>query len=103
MEDPVTVDLGKTVSLKAFTYAPLNGETKPTLAFRYDFSVSKDGKEWKKVISNGEFSNIVNNPLPQTIQLPAPEEVRYIRLEARTVNEKPAQILLEELGVSLVK
>lgn len=102
-ENPVTVDLGKTVSLKAFTYAPLNGETKPTLAFRYDFYVSKDGKKWKKVITKGEFSNIVNNPLPQTKQLPATEEARYIRLQATTVDGKSAQVVLEELGVSLAK
>lgn len=102
-EDPVTVDLGKVVSLKSFTYAPLNGETKPTLAFRYDFFVSKDGKKWKKVITKGEFSNIVNNPLPQTIQLPATEDARYIRLQATTVDGKTAQVMLEELGVSLVK
>lgn len=102
-EDPVTVDLGKVVSLKSFTYAPLNGETKPTLAFRYDFFVSKDGKKWKKVITKGEFSNIVNNPLPQTIQLPATENARYIRLQATTVDGKTAQVMLEELGVSLVK
>ncbi|MDM8307626.1 alpha-L-fucosidase [Phocaeicola barnesiae] len=102
-ENPVTVDLGKTVSLEAFTYAPLNGETKPTLAFRYDFYVSKDGKKWKKVITKGEFSNIVNNPLPQTKQLPATEEARYIRLQATTVDGKSAQVVLEELGVSLAK
>lgn len=102
-EDPVTVDLGKVVSLKSFTYAPLNGETKPTLAFRYDFFVSKDGKKWKKVITKGEFSNIVNNPLPQTIQLPATEDACYIRLQATTVDGKTAQVMLEELGVSLVK
>lgn len=102
-EDPVTVDLGKVVSLKSFTYAPLNGETKPTLAFRYDFFVSKDGKKWKKVITKGEFSNIVNNPLPQTIRLPATEDARYIRLQATTVDGKTALVMLEELGVSLVK
>lgn len=102
-EDPVTVDLGKVVSLKSFTYAPLNGETKPTLAFRYDFFVSKDGKKWKKVITKSEFSNIVNNPLPQTILLPATEDARYIRLQATTVDGKTAQVMLEELGVSLVK
>ncbi len=104
MEDnPITVDLGKAVALKAFTYAPLKGETKPTLAFRYDFYVSKDGKNWQKVISNGEFSNIVNNPLPQTVSLPATEKVRYIRLQASTVDGKPAQVGLEELGISLAK
>lgn len=45
---PLSIDLGKTVTLKAFTYAPLNEEAKPTMAYHYQFFVSQDGKEWKK-------------------------------------------------------
>lgn len=101
--EPLVIDLGETVKLAAFTYAPLNGETKPTLAFRYEFSVSRDGMNWEKVISDGEFSNIVNNPLPQTVRLPVAKDVRYIRLKAMSLNGLPAQIGLEEIGVSLAK
>ena len=101
--EPLVIDLGETVKLAAFTYAPLNGETKPTLAFRYEFSVSRDGMNWEKVIPDGEFSNIVNNPLPQTVRLPEVKEVRYIRLRAMSLNGMPAQIGLEEIGVSLAK
>ena len=101
--EPLVIDLGETVKLAAFTYAPLNGETKPTLAFRYEFSVSRDGMNWEKVILDGEFSNIVNNPLPQTVRLPEVKEVRYIRLRAMSLNGMPAQIGLEEIGVSLAK
>ena len=39
-------------------------------SFRYDLSVSDDGRNWRTVISDGEFSNIVNNPLPQTVAFP---------------------------------
>ena len=101
--EPLVIDLGETVKLAAFTYAPLNGETKPTLAFRYEFSVSRDGTNWEEVIADGEFSNIVNNPLPQTVRLPEVKEVRYIRLRAMSLNGMPAQIGLEEIGVSLAK
>lgn len=101
--EPLVIDLGETVKLAAFTYAPLNGETKPTLAFRYEFSVSRDGMNWEEVIAEGEFSNIVNNPLPQTVRLPEVKEVRYIRLRAMSLNGMPAQIGLEEIGVSLAK
>lgn len=101
--EPLVIDLGETVKLAAFTYAPLNGETKSTLAFRYEFSVSRDGMNWEEVIPDGEFSNIVNNPLPQTVRLPEVKEVRYIRLKARSLNGMPAQIGLEEIGVSLAK
>lgn len=101
--EPLVIDLGETVKLAAFTYAPLNGETKPTLAFRYEFSVSRDGTNWEEVIADGEFSNIVNNPLPQTVRLPVAKDVRYIRLRAMSLNGMPAQIGLEEIGVSLAK
>lgn len=101
--DPLVIDLGETVKLKAFTYAPLNGETKPTLAFCYVFSVSRDGKVWERIISNGEFSNIVNNPSPQTVRLPVVKEVRYIRLEAISLDGKPARVTLDEMGFSMDK
>ena len=58
-EQPLTIDLGKTVSLKAFTYAPLNGEAKPTMAFRYQFSISTDGQQWTEVSTPGPSSILV--------------------------------------------
>ena len=61
---PLTIDLGKTVTLGSFTYAPAKAEAKPTMAFRYKFFVSEDGRMWKEVPTNGEFSNIMHNPLP---------------------------------------
>lgn len=36
-EQPLVIDLGKIVSLKGFTYAPLNEQAKPTMAYRYNF------------------------------------------------------------------
>ncbi len=64
---PLTIDLQKKVTINAFTYAPLKAEAKPTMAFRYKFYISLDGKSWKEVPTNGEFSNIMHNPLPQTV------------------------------------
>ena len=81
---PLTIDLGKEVELSAFTYAPLKAEAKPTMAFRYKFYVSADGKNWKEVPANGEFSNIMHNPLPQTVTFDQKEKARFIKLEATT-------------------
>ena len=64
---PLTIDLQKKVTINAFTYAPLNAKAKTTMAFRYKFYISLDGKSWKEVPTNGEFSNIMHNPLPQTV------------------------------------
>lgn len=98
---PFVVDLGKEVSLKAFTYAPLNEVAKPTMAYRYHLYVSPDGKQWNKVLTNGEFSNIMHNPLPQTVQLNQPINAKYIKIEATTPEGEQAQIDLNEIGVTL--
>lgn len=100
---PLVIDLGKDVTLKGFTYAPLNEQAKPTMAFRYKFYVSMDGKVWTEVSANGEFSNIMHNPLPQTVKFAQPQKARFIKLDATTPDAAPAVVELEEVGVSLVK
>ena len=81
---PLVIDLGSPVSLGAFTYAPAKAEAKPTMAFRYKFFVSLDGNNWKEVPSSGEFSNIMHNPLPQTVSFKEKVKARFIKLEATT-------------------
>lgn len=100
---PLVIDLGKDVTLKGFTYAPLNEQAKPTMAYRYKFYVSMDGKAWTEVPANGEFSNIMHNPLPQTVKFAQPQKARFIKLDATTPDAAPAVVELEEVGVSLVK
>ncbi len=99
--EPLTVDLGRIATLAGFTYAPVGAQAKPDMAFRYRLSVSSDGVQWQTVIDNGEFSNIVNNPLPQTVSFPRKAVGRYLRLEATTPEAGQARILPEELGVTL--
>lgn len=98
---PLVIDLGKTVTLKAFTYAPAKAEAKPNMAFRYKFFVSTDGKEWKEVPTNGEFSNIMHNPLPQTVAFEQPVKARFIKLDATTPTDTKAQVELNEIGVTV--
>lgn len=98
---PLTIDLGKTVTLSSFTYAPLKAEAKPTMAFHYKFFVSKDGKDWKEVPTNGEFSNIMHNPLPQTVTFGKKVQARYIKLEATTPTATTAKVEMNEIGVTV--
>lgn len=100
-DQPFVIDLGKEVTLKGFTYAPLNEQAKPTMAYRYKFYVSLDGSNWKEVSCNGEFSNIMHNPLPQTVLFGQKARARFIKLEATTPDAAPAVVALEEIGVSL--
>lgn len=99
---PITIDLGQSVTMNAFTYAPLKQEAKPTMAFRYKFYVSTDGKSWKEIPTSGEFSNIMHNPLPQTVPLGKNVTARYIKLEATTPTDTPATVEMNEIGVTVV-
>lgn len=100
---PLVIDLGKEYVLTAFTYAPFKAEAKPTMAFKYKFYASVDGKNWKEVPANGEFSNIMHNPLPQTVSFGKKVSARFIKLEATTPADAPAKVELKEIGVSVAQ
>lgn len=97
-EQPLVIDLGKKTVLKSFTYAPLHAQAKPDMAYKYKFSVSLDGKSWKEIPTHGEFSNIMHNPLPQTVALPAGCQARFVRLDATSPDNQPAKVAMEEIG-----
>lgn len=100
---PFVIDLGRVVSLSAFTYAPAKAEAKPDMAFRYSFAVSVDGKDWNTLKKDCEFSNIMNNPIPQTVSIEGAEDIRFIRLDAVSVNGKSSKIGIDEIGVNMLK
>lgn len=102
-DSPLTIDLGKSVILSAFTYAPARAEAKPTMAFKYKFFVSTDGNNWQEVPVNGEFSNIMHNPLPQTVPFKEKVKARFIRLVATTPTDTPAKVEMNEIGVTTEK
>ena len=97
-EQPLVIDLSKKTVLKSFTYAPLHAQAKPDMAYKYKFSVSLDGKSWKEVPTHGEFSNIMHNPLPQTVALPAGYQARFVKLDAMSPDNQPAKVAMEEIG-----
>ncbi|MEG1580656.1 MAG: alpha-L-fucosidase [Bacteroidaceae bacterium] len=96
---PFTIDLKKSVSLNGFIYAPTNGEVSPSIAYHYIFSVSQDGNVWKEVKTTGEFSNIMNNPIPQTVTFTTSVKARYLKIEAKTADDKVATITTNEFGI----
>ncbi|WDF57453.1 discoidin domain-containing protein [Mucilaginibacter sp. KACC 22063] len=73
------MDLGNTEKLTGFKYLPKQG-TDAGLINRYQFYVSRDNHDWK-LVSEGEFSNIQNNPVWQTKKFPR-EQARFIKLRA---------------------
>lgn len=76
----LVIDLGKEQNLCGFKYFPDQDLWSPGIITYYQFYVSNDNKEWK-LVDEGEFSNIKNNPIWQ-IKKFIPERARYIKLRA---------------------
>lgn len=74
------IDLNETHTLKGFRYLPQQDRWASGVIFNYRFSVSSDNNTWKTV-SEGEFSNIRNNPVTQT-QYFEPTAARFVKLTA---------------------
>jgi alpha-L-fucosidase len=73
------IDLGEEQDLCGFRYLP--DQTRATgYISNYQFYVSNDNSDWK-LVDEGEFPNINNNPLWQ-IKNFAPVKARYIKLRA---------------------
>ena len=76
----LVIDLGKEENLSGFRYLPDQGQWNPAIIAGYEFYTSDNGADWK-LVSHGEFPNIKNNPLWQTIKFVA-QKTRYIKLRA---------------------
>ncbi|MDP4261726.1 MAG: alpha-L-fucosidase [Bacteroidota bacterium] len=77
----ISIDIGRTESIKAFTYLPRQDKKTDGIADKYIFSVSNDGQHWEQVAA-GEFSNIKANPVEQVIQLDHAIRAQYFRFSA---------------------
>lgn len=91
------IDLGRTQTLKAFTYMPEQGHSPEGIISHYEFAVSTDNKTWKRV-SKGEFGNIKNNSIEQVVNF-APVQCRYIKLVAKNVVDNSGKVSAAEIGV----
>ena len=91
-----TIDLQKTQAVES---VKLWFETDQTRQAAVQLEVSADGKTWKTLKADGEFSNIMYNPLPQTVSLPAGASARFIKLEATSPNGSKAHVKPGEVGV----
>ena len=54
-----------------------------------------------EVSTAGEFSNIMHNPVPQTITLDKAVKARFIKLDAKTTTDQPATVSANEIGVTV--
>lgn len=77
----LVIDLGKVEQIEGFRYLPdQNWWADASIITHYEFEVSQDNTNWK-VVSEGEFSNIKNNPFWQ-IKNFLTVNARYIKFRA---------------------
>ncbi len=80
----IMIDLEKDRQVKGIRYLPPQGQGAEGIITRYAFSIMVNG-QWQKV-AEGEFSNIINNPIWQTINIPA-TTTKLLRLDALAINQ----------------
>jgi alpha-L-fucosidase len=94
----VVVDLGENLELQGFTYLPTQARYIDGTISQYRLYLSEDGKRWGDPVSSGEFSNIRNSPVLQTIYFD-PVPARYLKFVAeREINDR-SFVSIAELGI----
>ena len=98
---PLVVDMGKEVEIAGFSYAPAQEEDLTGTIYKYNFYVSRDGKDWMKCDATGEFSNIMHNPVPYFVRFGKTYPARYFKLEPVAEINNKAVTAVGEIGVLL--
>jgi alpha-L-fucosidase len=93
----LVIDLGGEQNVSGFRYHPDQGIWGPGIITHYEFYVSTDGKKWK-LIDEGEFSNIKNNPVWQ-IRKFDPVKTRFMKLRALKNTEGNDNVGYAEIDV----
>lgn len=91
------IDMGKSNSIKAFTFLPGVQSVNESIIDGYSIEVSDDGKIWNKVMS-GEFSNIRSNPVEQVIGTKKIIHARYLKFTVKHISGK-GDFSIAELGI----
>ena len=79
--DRLIIDLGKEHSISSFHFLPDQSEYNKGLISHYELSIGTDPAKMNQVIKAGEFSNIKNNPILQSVYF-TPVTTRYLQLKA---------------------
>ena len=93
----ITIDMGSIISINGFTYVPQQVGNNLNLISNYEFYTSEDNVKWT-LESEGEFSNIKNNPIEQ-IKTFKKAMARYIRFVARSAVGKGSTVSIAEINV----
>ena len=95
------VDMGKEEAIAGFCYAPIDDEDLTGTIYKYNFYVSTDGQNWTKCDANGEFSNIMHNPIPYFVRFGKNYTARYFKLEPTSEINDEQKTSIGEVGILL--
>ena len=97
-KDELLIDLGRDTKVSTLMYLPDQSENRHGLIHSYTLAACKADGTDEHVLSSGEFSNIQNNPVLQTITFET-TTTRYLKLKADRMVNDGEQIGVAELGV----
>lgn len=97
-KNELLIDLGRDTKVSTLMYLPDQSENRHGLIHSYTLAACKADGTDEHVLSLGEFSNIQNNPVLQTITF-EPATTRYLKLKADRMVNDGEQIGVAELGV----
>ena len=97
----LVVDMGKEEKVAGFCYAPVAAEDLTGTIYKYNFYVSADGQNWTKCDTNGEFSNIMHNPVPYFVRFGKTYNARYFKLEPTSEINAAQKTTIGDLGILL--
>lgn len=98
---PLVVDMGKEETIAGFCYAPVTEEDLTGTIYKYHFYVSTDGQNWAQCDANGEFSNIMHNPIPYFVRFGKTYKARYFKLEPTAEIDGENKTSIADVGVLL--
>jgi alpha-L-fucosidase len=75
----IVIDLGETLTTNGFIYTPRQSGKGKEVIETYEVYISDSPNKWGKVVSAGQFDNVVNNPIPQVIRFENEATGRYLK------------------------
>lgn len=91
-------DLGKEQTVRSLLYLPNSNTDKKGIITHYELAVGDTPETINKVIAKGEFSNIENNPILQTVYF-SPKRTRYLQLKAIKLVQNNDTMGFAEIGL----
>ena len=97
-DNSLVFDLGSAKTIRAFHYLPEQSEYNEGLIKNYEISVGTDANHISQMVKAGEFSNIQNNPILQSVFF-TPVEARYVKIKAVKMVKEGEKMHLSEIVI----